>query len=79
MNRWFNRLVALLARRSRTVSTRRVDWRGRPLAGRTGGASPRVSGSDGALYATLCVASFDDASQAPRLSGHGDQKREMKQ
>ena len=78
MKSWFNQLMALLARGVRAQSPRRVVWHGRPLAESTEGASPHVSASEGALYATLSTPLFDEATPQPGLSGHGDQKSEMK-
>jgi hypothetical protein len=78
MRNWFTKLMAFLARRDRTLSPRRMDWHGRALAESTEGAIPQVSVSEGPLYATLCLPSFDDAGRQTGLSGHGDQKSEMK-
>jgi hypothetical protein len=50
MKNWFNRLLALLARRGRTQPPRRVGWRGRPLPESTDGAIPQAG-----PYATLCL------------------------
>jgi hypothetical protein len=64
MKNWFSKLIALLSHRKRTQSPQCMDWRGRPMAETTGGAIPSVSLSERALYATLCLPSFDLAQGA---------------
>jgi hypothetical protein len=78
MKRWFNRLMALLARKRRTRSPRRVDWRGRPLAEGADGETSGIGDPDGALYATLSLPWCDAGARRPGLSGPGDPKSDMK-
>jgi hypothetical protein len=63
MRSLFSQLLALLARRGRTHSPRRVDWHGRPLAENAEGTVPQVGAREGVLYATFCLPSLDDATQ----------------
>ena len=74
MKSWFHRLLALLTRRGRARSSRRVDWHGRPLAESADGTVPQAGVREGAVYTTLSLSALDSAARPRPVPTKGEER-----